>query len=295
MFSGVHTAIITPLRDGSIDYDALTALIERQIDGGVSGIVPCGTTGESATMRDEEIVDVIRHTVEVAAGRCLITAGVGTNNTARTIDLAKRAVQVGADAGLVITPYYNKPGQEGLYQHCATVAAAVPELPIMLYNVPGRTGVSFSVDTVVRLAELENVRALKEASADMAFASEIIAQAGESLEVLSGDDVTALPLWSVGGRGVVSVTSNLLPERMANFWRTFAHGDLEAARRMHLELVPLFNGLFLETNPVPVKALVAAQSGLCGEEVRLPLTPLSDRVRARLEAICAALDIRLTQ
>ena len=294
MFSGVHTAIITPLRDGAIDYEALTALIERQIEGGVSGIVPCGTTGESATMRDEEIVDVIRHTVEVASGRCLITAGVGTNHTARTIELAKRALQMGADAGLVITPYYNKPGQEGLYQHCAAVAEAVPDLPIMLYNVPGRTGVSFSVDTVVRLAALDNVMALKEASADLAFASEIIGRAGNQLEVLSGDDVTALPLWAVGGRGVVSVTSNLVPQRMTDFWQSFATGDFETARRMHLDMVPLFNGMFLETNPVPVKALVAAASGLCTEDVRLPLTPLSAETRARLEDSCARLDLRLS-
>ena len=201
----------------------------------------------------------------------------------------------GADAGLVITPYYNKPGQEGLYQHCATVARAVPDLPIMLYNVPGRTGVSFTVDTVVRLARIENIRSLKEASADLAFASEIIARVGDDLEVLSGDDVTALPLWAVGGRGVVSVTSNLLPGRMADFWQAFARGDFETARRMHLELGPLFNGMFLETNPVPVKALVAAETGLCGPEVRLPLTPLTEGTNAELRTICAALGLALGQ
>ena len=293
MFSGVHTAIITPMRNGLIDFDALAALVERQIDGGVDGIVPCGTTGESATMRDEEIVDVIRRTVEIVAGRCLVTAGVGTNNTARTIDLAKRAVSVGADAGLVITPYYNKPGQEGLYQHCAAVAEAVSELPIMLYNVPGRTAVAFSVDTVSRLAEISNVVALKEASADLAYASELVSRCGEELTLLSGDDVTALPMWAIGGQGVVSVTSNLVPTRMAALWRAFSMGDFESARQMHLDLVPLFNGMFLETNPVPVKALVAASTGLCGDEVRLPLTPLTEQGRARLTAICNRLEIGL--
>jgi len=295
MFSGVYTAIITPFQRGQIDKTALESLVERQIAAGVNGIVPCGTTGESATMSDDEILDVIGETIRIVAGRCSVIAGVGTNNTARTIELAQRAQELGADGLLVITPYYNKPTQEGLYAHFRAVSDAVPDGSIMLYNVPGRTGVSLTVDTIARLAEIPNIVALKEATGDMAFAARIVAACGNGLALLSGDDVTALPLWSVGGQGVVSVTSNLLPDRMVELWSHYEAGDTKSAQRLHLQLVPLFDALFVEANPVPVKSLVAGHTGLCTPELRLPLVPLQDSSWTVLKEICQRLEIGLAR
>ena len=295
MFTGVNTAIVTPFNHNGIDFDAYERLVERQVEAGVDGIVPCGTTGESSTLSDTEIIELVRRTIQVVNGRCAVIAGIGTNDTARTIRLAQEAQSLGADGGLVITPYYNKPGQEGLYAHCAAVANAAPKLPIVLYNVPGRTGVSFTVETIVRLAQLPTVVALKDATADMAFASHIVARCGDDLSLLSGDDITALPQWSVGGRGVVSVTSNLLPDRMVELWSQFKSGNLESARRIHTQLLPLFDGLFMETNPVPIKTLVAQHTGLCVPTFRLPLTPIGDETMTHLRRLCASLEIELAQ
>jgi 4-hydroxy-tetrahydrodipicolinate synthase len=291
MFEGVYTAMITPFSGGAIDRPALEELIERQVKAGVAGLVPCGTTGESATMSDDEIMEVVRITVQVAAGRCQVIAGVGSNDTARTTQLARRAQKAGVDGLLVITPYYNKPTQAGLYAHFSAVAAAVPTASIMLYNVPGRTGVSMTVETIERLAEKQNIVALKEATGDMAFAARIHLACGNRLAILSGDDITALPQWAIGARGVVSVTSNLLPERMVQMWTHFATNEVHDARRIHGHLLPLFDGLFLEANPGPVKTLVAQKTGLCSPDLRLPLVPIEKDTLDALESICRRLEI----
>jgi 4-hydroxy-tetrahydrodipicolinate synthase len=213
MFEGVHTAIITPFtKNGAqVDYDALDALVERQIAGGVQGLVPCGTTGESATLSKAEKTEIFRRVVQAVRGRCKVIAGVGTNDTAGSIELARAAADVGADAGLVITPYYNKPTAEGMYQHFRTIAEAVPSLPSVLYNVPSRTSVSLDVDTISRLADVPGIVAIKEATSNLVFDAEILARCGDRLTVLSGDDAVAFPLWCLGGRGVICVASNVVP------------------------------------------------------------------------------------
>ena len=293
MFQGVHTALVTPFRDGHPDIDALERLVELQIEGGVDGIVPCGTTGESATVSDAERAEIIAATVRFAGGRVQVVGGVGTNDTAQSVRNAKAALEAGADGGLIITPYYNKPTQEGLYAHCRHIAEQVPGLPQIVYNVPSRTSVSFTVDTLARLAELPAVVAVKEATANMTFDAEIVGRCGDKLTVLSGDDASALPLWSVGGRGVISVSSNLVPARVVAMWKAFARGDLDEARRLHLHLLPLFTGLFMETNPVPVKTAVAWNSAALDPEVRLPLTPLLPESEVKLARLCGALEIPL--
>jgi 4-hydroxy-tetrahydrodipicolinate synthase len=293
MFEGVHTALVTPFRDGRPDIDGLERLVEFQIDGGVDGIVPCGTTGESATVNDAERAEIIAACVRFARGRVKVIGGVGTNDTAQSVRNAKAALECGADGGLVITPYYNKPTQEGLYAHCRHIAEQVPGLPLIVYNVPGRTSVSFTVDTLVRLADLPGVVAVKEATGNMVFDSEIVSRCGDRLTVLSGDDPTSLPLWSIGGRGVVSVSSNLVPARMVALWKAFDAGDLGEARRLHLQLLPLFTGLFMETNPVPVKTAVAWHTGALDPNVRLPLTSLLPETEPKLAELCRSLEISL--
>lgn len=294
MFRGVYTALITPFTpDGSLDVPALERLIERQVAAGVQGIVPCGTTGEAATLTDEERAVVFRAAVTAAKGRCKVMAGVGTNDTRRAAEMAKQARMTGVDGLLVVTPYYNKPTQEGLYQHYRTISEAVPGLPLTLYNVPGRTSVSLSADTIDRLADLPDIVAIKEATADLTFDGELINRLGDRMDVISGDDPTALALWAIGGQGVISVTSNLLPEKFVAMWTAFQEGDLAQARTLHHELFPLFQGLFWETNPVPVKSLVAWHTGLCGDHVRLPLAPLQANTVARLKGLCDRLGIAL--
>ncbi len=294
MFEGVYTAIVTPFDPNTlkIDFDALERLVEQQVEGGVDGIIPCGTTGESATLSDEERVEMFRACIRFAAGRLKVVAGVGTNDTARAIENARGALELGADGGLVVTPYYNKPTQEGLYLHYRAIAEAVPQLPLIPYNVPSRTSVGFAADTLVRLSELPNIVAVKEASADMAMGAELVGRCGSNMLVLSGDDATALPLWSVGGRGVICVASNLVPERMVALWRAFDRGDLGEARRLHLRMLPLFRGLFVETNPTPVKQALAWATGISAA-VRLPLAPLQPRSIDALRALCESQEIPL--
>ena len=293
MFSGVYTAIVTPFRNGQVDHAALAALVERQVVAGVAGVVPCGTTGESATLSEAEKREVIGTTVEAVAGRCQVIAGVGSNDTAASARLARAARELGADGGMVVMPYYNKPTQEGMYHHVRAIAESTPDWPILLYNVPGRTGVSLAPETVSRLADLPGVDAIKDATCDMEYAGRVAVLCGGRMTLLSGQDGAALPLWALGGRGVVSVASNLVPGRMVALWKAFAAGDLEKARTLHLQLVPLFSGLFIETNPGPVKQLVARHTGLCTEELRLPMVPVDATTTARLKTICAALDIAL--
>ena len=291
MLGGVHTAIVTPFQGDEIDWATYETLVERQLDAGIHGIVPCGTTGESSTLSDDEKLKLIDRTVRQVAGRAKVIAGVGTNDTAQSIRLTRAAREVGADAGLVITPYYNKPTQAGLYAHFEAIAHGAPGFPLVLYNVPGRTGVNLSVETASRLADLPEVVALKDATADLGGAAELAATCGGRLALLSGDDATAFPLWCVGGKGVISVTSNLAPRRMVALWNAFAGGDIAGARALHSALFPLFSALFVESNPVPVKAAIEWHTGLPTTAVRLPLTPLEAGSVAMLREICARLGI----
>jgi 4-hydroxy-tetrahydrodipicolinate synthase len=294
MFEGIYTALITPFRDGRVDLAAFARLIERQIAAGVDGVVIAGTTGESATLGDDERVTLFAEAVRVAGKRCGVVAGTGTNDTARSVEMTREAARLGCGGALVVTPYYNRPTQEGLYHHFRTIAEAAPELPQILYNVPSRTAVGLTVETIDRLADVPGIAAIKEATADLAFGAEVVARCGDRLTVLSGDDATAFPLWAVGGRGVIAVTSNLVPERFVALWKAFRAGDWEAARRQHLALLPLFKGMFVETNPVPVKTVTAWAVGGFSPELRLPLTPLLVENAAKLRKLCAGLEIPLS-
>ncbi|MBF0367886.1 MAG: 4-hydroxy-tetrahydrodipicolinate synthase [Magnetococcales bacterium] len=273
MFEGVISALVTPFRDDQVDSEALTRLIEYQIRGGVNGIVPCGTTGESATLTHDEHRQVIQLVVEQVAGRVPVIAGTGSNSTKESIELTRFAQKIGATGALLITPYYNKPTQEGLYLHYRSVAEAV-ELPIVLYNVPGRTAVDMKAETVARLAKVKNITAIKEATGDMERASRIRLLTGDGITLISGDDSTFLPFLAVGGRGAISVTANIAPERMSALWRAWERGDPKTARQEHESLLELNRLLFCETNPIPIKAAVNWM-GMCGPEIRPPLTPLA--------------------
>lgn len=280
MFRGSMVAIVTPFRNGAVDEAALLNLIEFQISGGTDVIVPCGTTGESATLSHEEHKRVVEIVVKACAGRCKVLAGTGSNNTEEAIQLTRFAREAGADGALLITPYYNKPTQEGLYQHYAAVARAV-DLPIVLYNVPGRTSVSLAAETVARLAEIPNIVGIKEATGSLQYVSKLVELCGPDFAVISGDDFTTLPLLAVGGVGVISVTANIAPRDTAEMIRAFERGDLPGARRLHYKLWPLHEAMFLETNPIPVKAALALM-GKIGWEIRLPMTPLSESNRQKL-------------
>ena len=282
-FQGLLTALVTPFRDGALDEAAYRALARRQLDGGVSGLVPCGTTGEAPTLTVDEHVEVVRWAVEEAAGRVPVLAGIGSNNTAAAISTARRVRALGAQGVLATAPYYNKPTQEGLYRHFRAIAEAVPDTEVCLYDVPGRTSVHIQPTTVARLAEIDNITALKDATGDMTNAAEVLRLCGDRIALLSGDDFTTFPLIALGGAGCISVASNVTPDRMAALIRAARAGDLETARRAHLALMPLFRVLFVETNPLPVKAALAAMGHLA-EELRLPLCPMSDAGRATLLA-----------
>lgn len=280
MFKGVFTALITPFQNGRVDDTALADLIEFQIQAGISGLVPCGTTGESATLTHAEHRHVITVCLQQVNGRVPVIAGTGSNSTAETIELTRFAQQAGAAGALLITPYYNKPTQEGLFQHYQAVANSV-ELPLVLYNVPGRTGVDMLPPTVARLAQHPNIVAIKEATANMERASIILEACGDRLTLFSGDDATFLPFLAVGGTGVISVSANIAPDQMVALWQQFCKGDLTASRRIHTQLLEINRLLFCETNPIPIKA-AAAMMGLCNPEIRLPLTPLADPLREPL-------------
>ena len=288
-FQGVYTAIVTPFKDGRVDRAALTRVVEHQLEGRVDGIVACGTTGESATLSDSEILSVTRHVVDVTGGACKVVAGVGSNNTQHTVDLVRQAQDLGIDGALIITPYYNKPSQHGLEAHFRRVSEAAVELPLMLYTVPGRTGVNLNVETFARLDALENVVSLKDATADLALSAEYIAASSTPTTILSGDDITALPLWAIGGEGVVSVAANLYPRLMVALWHHFKSGQLKRASHLHLGLIPLFRALFLESNPAPVKHLMAEIGILPSSEMRLPLVPVQSTTASKLASTIEAL------
>jgi 4-hydroxy-tetrahydrodipicolinate synthase len=286
MFTGSMTALVTPIRDGEFDERAFRELIEFQIGAGTDGLVPCGTTGESATLSHEEHDRVVEVCIAAAAGRVPVIAGAGSNSTREALRLTRHAKEAGADGALLITPYYNKPTQEGLYRHFAHVAERV-DIPIVLYNVPGRTGVNLLPETVARLAEMPNIVAIKEATADLRQASRIVELCGDAITVISGDDFTVLPLLAIGGKGVISVVSNIAPALMARLVDAFAAGDLATARQAHYRLLPLSEAMFIETNPIPVKTALGLM-GKIAPEFRLPLCPMGEKNRERLEAVLRA-------
>ena len=272
MFSGAFTALVTPFRNGQVDVEALEGMVEFQIQNGIHGLVPCGTTGETPAMGEEEDRLVIGTVVRVANGRVPVIAGTGSNSTDMAIKYTKMAEEVGADGSLQVSPYYNKPTQEGLYRHFAAVAEST-ELPIILYNIPGRTSVTIDAKTTARLAEIPNIVGTKEATLSMNMAMDVISLCGEDFDVLSGDDPVTLPLMSLGGRGVISVASNVAPAAVSDMVNALLMGDWERGRELHYDLLPLFRALFVETNPIPVKT-AASILGLCSDEMRLPMVPL---------------------
>lgn len=280
MFTGSIVAIVTPFKNGRVDERALGDLIEFQIANGTDGIVPCGTSGESATLSHEEHERVVAFTVEAVAHRVPVIAGTGSNCTDEAIALTRHAKQVGADGALLITPYYNKPTQEGLYRHYKAVAEAV-DIPIVLYNIPGRTSVNLLPATVARLASIRNIVAIKEGSASLQQVSEIIQACGDRMIVLSGDDPLTLPMMAVGAKGVITVTANIAPSDMAALVDSIAAGKLDQAKALHYKLYPLFTALFYETNPIPVKEALA-MLGKIQPELRLPLSPMSSENREKL-------------
>lgn len=286
MFTGSLVAIVTPFKNGKLDERALGDLIEWQITSGTHGIVPCGTTGESATLTHAEHDRVVAFTVEVVRRRVPVVAGTGSNSTEEAIALTKHAKTAGVDGALLITPYYNKPTQEGLFLHYKAVAEAV-DLPLVVYNIPGRTGVNMLPSTIARLTVCPTVVAVKEGSGAVQQASEIIQLCGERLTVLAGDDALTLPMMAVGGKGVITVTANLVPTKMAQLVNAFREGRLETARAMHYELYPLFTALFYETNPIPVKEALHLM-GKIAPEIRLPLCPMGNDNKAKLLTVLKA-------
>ncbi len=283
MFKGSIVAIVTPFKDGKFDEKAYSKLIEWHIAQGTRGIVPCGTTGEASTLDFEEHYRVIEVAVKTARKRIPIIAGTGANATDEAITLTRKAEYLGADGALLVTPYYNKPTQEGLYRHYKAVAEAV-KIPIVLYNVPGRTAVNLLPSTVARLMECKNIVAIKEATGDMKQVSEIIRLCGDRITVLSGDDFTVLPLLALGGKGVISVTANIAPKAMAALCNAWERGDIKKARKLHYQLEPLNVAMFIETNPIPVKT-AAAMMGKIQEEFRLPLCEMSPANREKLKGV----------
>ncbi len=278
MFKGVYTAIVTPFNvDGSVDYGCLKNLIDRQAAAGIDGVVPVGTTGESPTLNYEEHSKVIDVAIEDCAGRMKVIAGTGANSTREAIELTKRAKDAGADGTLQVTPYYNKPNQEGLYRHFSAVADL--GLPVVLYNVPGRSGKEIAIDTVVRLSEHPAIVCVKEAGGSVDRVSAIKSRC--DIGVLSGDDALTLPMMSVGADGVISVASNVIPEIMVDIIRSAASGNWDKARKVHLAYHKVMSDMFLDTNPIPVKAAMA-MLGLCNKVYRLPLCEMNDDLKQKL-------------
>lgn len=280
-FAGAHTALVTPFRNGSLDEAALTALIEAQVAGGISGIIPVGTTGESPTLSHEEHRRVIEIAVKAAAKRILVIAGTGSNATSEAVELTIEAEKLGADAALLVAPYYNKPSAEGLYRHFKQVAGAVT-IPIVLYSIPGRCGIEIPVPVVARLAaDCPNIVAIKEAGGSVERVNQLRAALPDSFQILSGDDSLTLPFMAAGAVGVISVASNIIPTEVEALVRRFLHGEVARAQEIHARYYPLFRDLFIEPNPVPIKAALAVK-GVCTEDVRLPLCEMTSPNRDSL-------------
>ncbi|MBA7519468.1 4-hydroxy-tetrahydrodipicolinate synthase [subsurface metagenome] len=280
MFEGVYTAIVTPFTENveKIDEQALRRLVDFQIENGVNGLVPVGTTGESPTLSHEEDREVIRIVVDQAAARVPVIAGSGSNCTSTAIELTERAKEVGATASLQVAPYYNKPTQEGFYRHFTAIADAV-DLPIIVYNIPGRSGKNIENSTMLKLAGHKNIVAVKEASGNIGQIMDLIAKKPDDFVVLSGDDNLVFPLMALGGKGVISVAGNLVPRRMSDFVGAALKGDWDRARELHYQLLPLFKAIFIETNPIPIKAALAWQ-GMIKETYRLPMSSAADKSRS---------------
>lgn len=283
MFKGSIVAIVTPFANGAVDQEKLRELVEFQITNGTDAIVPCGTTGESSTLDYDEHMDVVKIVIEQVNKRVPVIAGTGSNSTAEAIELSRKAKDAGADGVLLVTPYYNKPTQEGLVRHYTAIADAVA-IPQILYNVPGRTGVNMLPETVARLAPHKNIVAIKEATGSLQQASEILALCGDQIDVLSGDDFITFPMMACGAKGVISVLANIMPKAVADLTDAFFAGDLETARRLHLNTLKISNAMFIESNPIPVKTALGLM-GKCSDEVRLPLCPMSEGNKAKLAAI----------
>ena len=280
-FEGSIVAMVTPFRDGKVDEVKIRELVQFHVKNGTDAIVPCGTTGESPTLSHAEHKRVVEVTIEAAAGRIPVVAGTGSNSTAEAIELTQHAKKAGADGVLMVCPYYNKPTQAGLIAHYTAVAAAV-DIPIIMYNIPGRTGVNMLTETVAALAELPSVVGMKEASGSLEQMTEVISLCGDRLTVVSGDDTLTLPLMAVGGKGVISVVANIVPKETAEMTRAALNGDWKRAKELHLRLFPLCKAMFYETNPIPVKTAMQLLGRLNGE-LRLPLCPMSQANRDKLQ------------
>ena len=281
MFAGSFVAQVTPFKNGRVDEQALAAMIEWQIDSGTHGIVPCGTTGESATLSHEEHTQVVKLAVEVVNKRVPVIACTGSNSTAEAIRLTREAQEVGADGALMISPYYNRPTQEGIYQHYKAVAQAVPGFPIVFYNIPGRTGSNIEPATMARMAELDNIVGVKEATGSIDQVINIRLACGDKLAVLSGEDALTFSMMALGGKGVISTVANVAPKQMAAVVNAGLAKDWDTASALQLELVPLIRAVFLETNPIPAKTALALM-GKCELELRLPLVPMAEGNLAKL-------------
>jgi 4-hydroxy-tetrahydrodipicolinate synthase len=282
MFNGAISAIITPFRDGAVDEAALRELVEWQIQSGIDGLVPCGSTGESATLTHAEHEQVIKAVVDQARRRVPVIAGTGSNSTAEAIRLTTFAREVRADGALLISPYYNKPTQDGIYRHYKMIGASV-DLPLIVYNIPGRTGSNIMPETFARMCEIKQVVGIKEASGSMDQCSDILKLCGDRLTMLSGDDSLTLPLMSMGAKGVISVVTNVAPREMHDMAAAALSGDFERAREIHFKLLPLMRALFIETNPIPIKQ-ACAWIGKCTNEMRMPLVPMSAAAGEKLRS-----------
>jgi 4-hydroxy-tetrahydrodipicolinate synthase len=282
MFEGLYTALITPLKNGKVDFDSLGKLIQKQYEAGVNGIVPCGSTGESSTMSHEEHREIIKFCVEKAKGKMKVLAGSGSNSTDEAIHLTKFAKEIGCDGALVISPYYNKPTQKGLYLHFKKIADTV-NIPIVLYNIAGRTAVNIEPDTIAKLAkDCPNIIGVKEASGSLDQMSRIKHLAPANFELISGDDALTLPLMSIGGVGVISVISNIVPKQCADLIKAFNSGNIKEAQKIHYQLLSLIKVAFIETNPIPIKT-AASLLGICNLEFRLPMCEMNDNNKTLLE------------
>ncbi len=280
MFDGAIVALVTPFRDGKVDEKALIDLIERCMAEGANGFVPCGSTGESATLSHDEHRQVVEVTVKAVAGRRKVIAGTGSNNTQEAIALTRHAKAVGADGALLISPYYNKPTQEGIYLHYKAVAEAA-ELPIIVYNIPGRTASNILPETLARLCEIENIVGVKESSGNLEQIAQVALLCGPDFDLISGDDALTLPMLAVGGCGVITASANLIPGDMAALCNAWAAGDTGRALAIHQKILPLWNALYLESNPIPIKAALALE-GRIADELRLPLTKMTAHNREKL-------------
>jgi len=289
MFEGIMTALVTPFRNGAVDETALRELIERQIEAEVAGVVPCGSTGESATLSYLEHQRVVEITVDAVAGRVAVVAGTGSNSTREAIELTSHARDAGADGALLLSPYYNKPTQDGLYRHYAEISQAC-RFPLIVYNIPGRTASNILPETLGRIAQLEYAVGVKESSGDLDQIAHVVAACPSDFAVLSGDDGLALPILAVGGKGCISTSANVVPRRMCALFDAWTAGDAARAREIHFQLLPLFDVLFCETNPIPVKAALELLGRIQGE-IRLPLTPLTEPNRERLRVVLKDLGV----